>query len=61
MTTRPRCDICRAPLNEQGYSARGQDAMIYRCATCYSTAVISQGEAERLYRETRDRLARERV
>jgi len=53
MTTRPRCDICRVPLNDKGKTIREQGGNTYRCASCYSTAVTTAAEAERLYRETR--------
>ena len=51
MTTHPRCDICRAPLNAQGKILSGRDGKIYRCATCFSTAVTSMEDAKRLYNE----------
>lgn len=59
MATRPRCDICGAPLNDQGKIIRGQDGNTNRCITCYSTAVITATEVGRLYRETRAMLKRE--
>src|SRR5579863_5335344 len=59
LTTRPRCDICRVPLSDEGKTIRGQDGNIYRCATCYSTAVTTMAEAQRLYQETRTLLKRE--
>jgi len=52
MTTRPRCDICRAPLNAQGKIFSGRDGKIYRCSTCFSTAVNGLEQATRLYNET---------
>ena len=59
MTTRPHCDICRAPLNDRGKIIHGQGGNTCRCVTCYSTAVTTATEAEQLYRETRDLLKRE--
>jgi hypothetical protein len=52
MATRPRCDICRAPVNDQGKIISGPGGNTYRCVTCYSTAVTTATEAEQLYRET---------
>jgi hypothetical protein len=57
--TRPRCDICRVPLDEQGRSYAGREGPIYRCASCLSSAVTTLARAEHLYRETRALLARE--
>ena len=59
MTTRPHCDICRAPLNDKGKIIRGQAGNTYRCVSCYSTAVTTASEAEQLYQETRTLLKRE--
>ncbi len=59
LTTRPRCDICTVPLNAQGRVFHGSGRDTYRCATCLSTAVTTQQEAERLYRETSALLKRE--
>ena len=59
MEKNPRCDICRVPLNDRGFSVRGERSITYRCATCFNTAVKSPVEAQQLYRETRERLARE--
>ena len=59
MATRPHCDICRAPLNERGKIIRGRAGDTYRCVTCYSTAVTTATEAERLYQETCAMLKRE--
>ncbi len=52
VATRPRCDICRAPLDEQGKSFPDKDGPVYRCASCLQSAVMNIGDAERLYRET---------
>lgn len=59
MTTRPRCAICQVPINRQGKVITGQTETTYRCAACFSTAVMIQAEAERLYKETRMLLQRE--
>ncbi|MEO8971578.1 MAG: hypothetical protein ABI406_08275 [Ktedonobacteraceae bacterium] len=59
MTTRPRCDICRAPINDKGKIIPGRGGNTCRCVTCYSTAVTTANEAERLYQETRALLRRE--
>ena len=59
LTTRPRCDICRVPLSDEGKTLHTQDGDIYRCATCYSTAVTTAAEAQRLYQETCALLKRE--
>lgn len=59
MTTRPRCDICRVPINEQGKTIPGQAGNTYRCVTCFNAAVTTITEAERLYQETRILLKRE--
>ena len=59
MATRPHCDICGAPLNNQGKIIPGKGGNTYRCVTCYNTAIITATEAERLYRETRAMLKRE--
>lgn len=50
--TRPHCDICRVPLDDQGQVFPGRDGKMYRCASCLRSAVTRTGEAERLYRET---------
>lgn len=54
--TRPRCDICRAPLDAQGKVFQGRGTT-YRCASCFSTAVTTSGEAQQLYRATSELLA----
>jgi Peptidase of plants and bacteria len=59
MTTRSRCDICRVPLNDQGKTIREQGGNIYRCASCYRTAVTSTVEAQKLYQKTHALLKRE--
>jgi hypothetical protein len=58
VSTRPRCDICRLPLDEHGKGYPEQNGTIYRCAACLHSAVNTQAEAERIYRETRDQLKR---
>src|SRR5205085_6057826 len=57
--TRPHCDICRTPLDDQGkvFSGRGGD--VYRCASCLRSAITGFEEAERIYRETNALLKRE--
>ena len=57
--TRPRCDICRVPLDERGRTFSGRGGTIYRCASCLGSAVTTMAQAEFLYRETRVLLARE--
>jgi len=57
--TRPRCDICRIPLDAQGRSFSVRDGLIYRCASCFSSAVTTIEQAERVYHETHALLARE--
>lgn len=59
MNTRPRCDLCRAPLDEQGRVYPGKDGATNRCGNCLRTAVKSEDEAARLYQETSDLLRRE--
>ena len=59
MTTHPRCDICRVPLNDQGKTIREQGGNIYRCASCYRTAVTGAVEAHQLYQKTHALLKRE--
>ena len=58
-TTRPHCDICRAPLDDQGKVFAGRDGEVYRCTTCLRSAVSTGVEAERLYRETHALLKQE--
>lgn len=57
--TRPRCDLCRIPLDNQGRIFAGRDGAVYRCATCFSSAVTTAAQAERLYHEIRTLLERE--
>lgn len=59
MNTRPRCDLCRAPLDEQGRVYPGKDGPENRCGNCLRTAVQGEDEAARLYQETSDLLRRE--
>jgi hypothetical protein len=59
INTRPRCDLCRAPLDEQGRVYPGKDGPTNRCGNCLRTAVKTEDEATRLYRETSDLLRRE--
>jgi hypothetical protein len=49
LQNRPRCGVCSAPLDERGVVLEGSDGS--RCASCYSTAVRTEREAEQLYRE----------
>jgi len=58
INTRSRCDICHAPFI-QGKILSGRDSDIRRCAACFSSAVTTREEAERLYRETLALLKRE--
>jgi hypothetical protein len=59
MQTRPHCGVCRVPLDAQGKTFPGRDGSIYRCSSCFSTAVTTQADAERLYRDTCALLKRE--
>lgn len=59
ISTRPRCGICRVPLSDQGKTIREQGGNIYRCASCYRTAVTTAAESQRLYEKTRSLLKRE--
>ncbi len=59
MTTRPRCGICRVPLNDQGKTIREEGGNVYRCASCYRTAVTTGEEAQQLYEKTRSLLKHE--
>ncbi|HVB73512.1 MAG TPA: serine/threonine-protein kinase [Ktedonobacteraceae bacterium] len=59
INTRPRCDLCRAPLDEQGRVYTGEDGPTIRCGNCLRAAVKSETEAAQLYQETRDLLRRE--
>ncbi|RAQ96852.1 protein DA1 [Thermogemmatispora tikiterensis] len=46
---RPRCDVCQAPLNEQGRLLPGRHGESRRCAACWAEAVHSPDEAAPLY------------
>src|SRR5579863_6152769 len=59
ITTRSRCDICRAPLSDQGKTIRERGRNTYRCASCYRTAVTTAEEAQQLYQKTRSLLKHE--
>lgn len=57
--TRPRCDICCVPLDAQGKIFAGRDRAIQRCASCFSAAITTVAQAERLYHEIHTLLKRE--
>lgn len=59
MNTRPRCDLCRAPLDETGRVYPSKDGPENRCGNCLRAAVQSEDEAMRLYQATSDLLRRE--
>lgn len=59
MNTRPRCDLCRAPLDETGRVYPSKDGPENRCGNCLRSAVQSEDEAMRLYQATSDLLRRE--
>lgn len=59
METRPHCDICQAPLSNQGRTLRERGGNNYRCASCYRTAVTTMEEAQQLYQQTSSLLKRE--
>ena len=59
VNTRPRCDLCRAPLDEQGRVFTGKDGPTNRCGNCLRAAVQSESEAAQLYQATSNLLRRE--
>ena len=52
VNTRPRCDICRVPLDEKGKVFPRQGGNINRCATCLASSVMLTADAELYYRST---------
>jgi hypothetical protein len=49
MDTRPRCDVCSAPVGEPHWRLHDERRL---CARCHATAVYDPSDAERLYRQT---------
>lgn len=58
--TQHRCDVCRVPfLPDKGKVFKGRDGLLYRCASCLRSAIMTLKEAERLYEATNAMLKRE--
>ncbi|HWQ11614.1 MAG TPA: protein DA1 [Roseiflexaceae bacterium] len=49
MSTRPRCDICSAPVGNRHWLLHDARRL---CARCHTTAIYDPAEAERLFRQT---------
>jgi Protein DA1 len=49
IATRPRCDVCSAPVGEPHWRLHDNRTL---CQTCHATAVFEPHDAEQLFRET---------